>query len=292
VSLRDAIVRAVVEAIRVASTYLPPDVKDALRRAHSVETNPAAKAQLEAILRNVELAEKLKAPICQDTGLITFYVKLGAKFPAIDVVEEALVEATRVATREIPLRPNSVDPVTGKNPGDNTGRYTPVIIWDAVDPKGDYLEVAVVPKGGGSEYVAVFTMIPPGKGLEGVKEVVLDAVVKAGAMPCPPTIIGVGIAGTADMAIHLAKKCAVLRKVGSRHPEPAIAKLEERLLEMINELGIGTMGMGGRTTALDVHVDYAYRHPATYAVAVVFQCWAARRATVTIKPTGEYTIVQ
>jgi tartrate/fumarate subfamily iron-sulfur-dependent hydro-lyase alpha chain len=292
VSLRDTIVRAVVEAIRVASVYLPPDVKDALRRAHSAEVNPAAKAQLEAILRNVELAEKLKAPICQDTGLITFYVKLGAKFPAIDVVEEALVEATRVATREIPLRPNSVDPITGKNPGDNTGRYTPVIIWDAVDPKGDYLEVAVVPKGGGSEYVAVFTMIPPGKGLEGVKEVVLDAVVKAGAMPCPPTIIGVGIAGTADMAIHLAKKCAVLRKVGSRHPEPPIAKLEERLLEMINELGIGTMGMGGRTTALDVHVDYAYRHPATYAVAVVFQCWAARRATVTIKPTGEYTIVQ
>jgi fumarate hydratase subunit alpha len=92
----------------------------------------------------------------------------------------------------------------------------------------------------------------------------------------------VGIAGTADMAIHLAKKCAVPRKVGSRHPEPAIAKLEERLLEMINELGIGTMGMGERTTALDVHVDYAYRHPATYAVAVVFQCWAARRANVTI----------
>jgi fumarate hydratase subunit alpha len=185
VSLRDTIVRAVVEAIREASTYLPPDVKDALHRAYSVETNPAAKAQLEAILRNVELAEKLKAPICQDTGLITFYVKLGAKFPAIDVVEEALVEATRVATREIPLRPNSVDPTTGKNPGDNTGRYTPVIIWDAVDPKGDYLEVAVVPKGGGSEYVAAFIMIPPGKGLEGVKEVVLDAVVKAGAMPCP-----------------------------------------------------------------------------------------------------------
>jgi len=292
VSLRDVIVKAVVEGLRVASIYLPPDVKEALQRAYREETNPAAKAQLEAILRNIELAEKLKAPICQDTGLITYYVKLGARFPAIDVVEEALVEAARVATREIPLRPNSVDPITGRNPGDNTGRYTPVIVWDGVDPGGDYLEVTVVPKGGGSEYVAVFTMIPPGKGLEGVKEVVLDAVVRAGAMPCPPTIIGVGIAGTADMAIHLAKKCAVVRKVGSRHPEPAIAELEERLLKMINELGIGTMGMGGKTTALDVHIDYAYRHPATYAVAVVFQCWAARRATVTIKSTGEYTIVQ
>jgi fumarate hydratase subunit alpha len=125
-----------------------------------------------------------------------------------------------------------------------------------------------------------------------VKEVVLDAVVKAGAMPCPPTIIGVGIAGTVDKAVSLAKKCAVIRKIGSRHPEPKIAALEEQLRDMINELGVGTMGMGGKITALDVHVDYAYRHPATYAVAVVFQCWAARRATVTIKSNGEYTVTQ
>ncbi len=292
VDFRDAIVKAVVEGLKVASIYLPPDVKEALQRAYEEEVNPAAKAQLEAIRRNIDLAEKLKAPICQDTGLVTYYVKLGAKFPAIDVVEEALIEATRIATKEVPLRPNSVDPITGRNPGDNTGRYTPVIVWDGIDPQGDYLEVTVVPKGGGSEYVAVFTMIPPGKGLEGVKEVILDAVVKAGAMPCPPTIIGVGIAGTADMAIHLAKKCAVVRKIGTKHPEPTVADLERRILEMINKLGIGTMGMGGKTTALAVHVDYAYRHPATYAVAVVFQCWAARRATVVVKSTGEYTVSQ
>jgi tartrate/fumarate subfamily iron-sulfur-dependent hydro-lyase alpha chain len=292
VDFRDAIVKAVVEGLKVASIYLPPDVKEALQRAYEEEVNPAAKAQLEAIRRNIDLAEKLKAPICQDTGLVTYYVKLGAKFPAIDVVEEALIEATRIATKEVPLRPNSVDPITGRNPGDNTGRYTPVIVWDGIDPQGDYLEVTVVPKGGGSEYVAVFTMIPPGKGLEGVKEVILDAVVKAGAMPCPPTIIGVGIAGTADMAIHLAKKCAVVRKIGTKHPEPTVADLERRILEMVNKLGIGTMGMGGKTTALAVHVDYAYRHPATYAVAVVFQCWAARRATVVVKSTGEYTVSQ
>jgi len=292
VDFRNAVVKAVVEGLKVASIYLPPDVKEVLRRAYEEEVNPAAKAQLEAIRRNIDLAEKLKAPICQDTGLVTYYVKLGAKFPAIDVVEEALIEATRIATKEVPLRPNSVDPITGRNPGDNTGRYAPVIVWDGIDPQGDYLEVTVVPKGGGSEYVAVFTMIPPGKGLEGVKEVILDAVVKAGAMPCPPTIIGVGIAGTADMAIHLAKKCAVVRKIGTKHPEPAVADLERRILEMINKLGIGTMGMGGKTTALAVHIDYAYRHPATYAVAVVFQCWAARRATVVVKSTGEYTVSQ
>jgi len=289
---KETIVKAIVEGIKVASIYLPPDVKDSLKKALEVEENPATRAQLEAIFKNLDLAEKLKAPICQDTGLLSFYIKAGAKFPALDVVEEALIEATRIATREIPLRPNTVDPITGRNPGDNTGRYAPVITWDEIDPRGDYLEVTIVPKGGGSEYVAVFTMIPPGKGLEGVKEVVLDAVVKAGAMPCPPTIIGVGIAGTVDKAVSLAKKCAVIRKIGSRHPEPKIAALEEQLRDMINELGLGTMGMGGKVTALDVHVDYAYRHPATYAVAVVFQCWAARRATVTIKSNGEYTVTQ
>jgi len=289
---KELMVKALVEGIRVATIYLPPDVKEALKRVYEREESPVAKAQLEAILRNIELAEKLKAPICQDTGLLSFYIKVGAKFPAIDLVEEAIIEATRIATREIPLRPNTVDPITGRNPGDNTGRHAPVIVWDEVDPRGDYLEVTIVPKGGGSEYVAVLAMIPPGKGLEGVKEVVLDAVVKAGAMPCPPTIIGVGIAGAVDKAVSLAKKCAVIRRVGSRHPEPRVAALEDQLLEMVNELGIGTMGMGGRFTALDVHVDYAHRHPATYAVAVVFQCWAARRATVTIKPTGEYIVTQ
>jgi len=289
---KDLITKAVVEGIKVASIYLPPDVKEALRKAYEEETNSAAKAQLEAILKNIELAEKLKAPICQDTGLITYYVRIGAKFPALDVIEEALIEAARIATKEIPLRPNTVDPVTGRNPGDNTGRYAPVIIWDGIDPKGDYLEVTIVPKGGGSEYVTVYAMVPPGKGLEGVKEVVLDAVVKAGAMPCPPTIIGVGIAGLSDVAMHLAKKCATTRKIGSRHPDPVIADLEKKLLDMVNELGIGTMGMGGKTTALAVHIDYAYRHPATYAVAVAFFCWAARRATVTIKSTGEYTVTQ
>lgn len=291
-SLEEVIVKAVVDAITRASIYLPPDVKQALRKAYEEETNPAAKAQLQAILKNVELAEKLKAPICQDTGLLTFYVKLGARFSMVSNLEELLIKATREATKSIPLRPNTVDPITGRNPGDNTGRYAPIIIWDGVEWDRNTLEITVVPKGGGSEYVAAFTMIPPGKGLDGVKEFVLDTVVKAGAMPCPPVIIGVGIGGTADFAMHLAKKAATVRKIGTKHPDSAIAKLEEDLLRMINELGIGVMGMGGKTTALAVHVDYAYRHPATYAVAVVFQCWAARRATVTIKPDGSYIVEQ
>mgnify|MGYP001626214428 CR=1 FL=1 len=292
-SLEEAMVKAVVEAITRASIYLPPDVKQALQRAYEEETSPAAKAQLQAILKNIELAEKLKAPICQDTGLITFYVRVGARFPAIRNIEDALIKATREATKSVPLRPNSVDPISGRKPGDNTGRYVPIVIWDGVNSERDTLEITVVPKGGGSEYVTTFNIIPPGKGLEGVKELVLDTVIKAGAMPCPPVIIGVGIGGTADFAMYLAKKAATVRKIGTKHPDPTIAKFEEDLLRMVNELGIGAMGMGGKaSTALAVHVDYAYRHPATYAVAIAFQCWAARRATVTIKPDGSYFVEQ
>jgi fumarate hydratase subunit alpha len=290
--LKKIIIKAVVDGLTKASVYLPPDVKQAIQKAYEEETYPVAKAQLQAILKNVELAEKLKAPICQDTGLITFYVKVGLKFPEISYIEKALVEAVRIATKAIPLRPNTVDPISGHNPGDNTGRNVPIVIWDGFDSNSDSIEIVVVPKGGGSEYVTSFNMMPPGKGFDGIKELVLDAVIKAGAMPCPPTIIGVGIGGTAEFAMHLAKKVATVRKIGSRHPDPVIADLERNLLEMVNQLGIGTMGMGGKTTALAIHMDYAYRHPATYCVAIAFQCWAARRATIVIRSNGEYDVMQ
>ncbi|MDK6028175.1 fumarate hydratase [Ignisphaera sp. 4213-co] len=292
-NLRESMVKAVVDGLRKAVVYLPIDVKNALKKAYEEESSLAAKAHLEAILKNVELAERLGAPLCQDTGIITFYVRLGARFPGIQYIESVLVEATRKATVEIPLRPNSVDPFTGLNSGDNTGRFAPVIIWDGVNLESDSLEIVVVPKGGGSEYVSTLYMAVPSKGIESIEEAVLDAVIKAGAMPCPPTIIGVGIGGTVDLAMHLAKKAATIRKIGSRHPNPFVAELEEKLLRMVNDLGIGAMGMGGKaSTALAVHVEYAYRHPATYPIAIAFQCWAARRAFITIKPDGSYTIEQ
>ncbi|MEL9940891.1 MAG: fumarate hydratase [Ignisphaera sp.] len=290
--LKDAIVRAVVDGLHRAVVYLPKDVKEAIKRVYEEEKSPTAKTHLEAILRNIELAERLGLPLCQDTGIITFYVRVGTGFPAIHQIEEALIEAVRKATSTIPLRPNSVDPFTNRNSGDNTGRYVPVIFWDGFRD-GDGLEIVVVPKGGGSEYVSTFAMGVPGKGVENIKEVVLDAVVRAGAMPCPPTIIGVGIGGTADLAMHLARKAATVRRVGSRNPDPHVAELEEELLKMVNSLGIGAMGMGGTaSTALAVHIEYAYRHPATYPIAVAFQCWAARRAVVTIEPSGRYEIEQ
>lgn len=291
-NLREAVVKAVIDGLHKAVIYLPKDVKDALKKVYEEESSPSAKAHLEAILRNIEFAERLGVPLCQDTGIITFYVRVGIKFPGIQYIEEALIEATRRATLAIPLRPNSVDPFTGRNTSDNTGRYTPVVIWDGFRPD-DSLEIIAVPKGGGSEYVSSFYMGVPGKGIDNIKEAVLDAVVRAGAMPCPPTIIGVGIGGTADLAMHLAKKAATIRRVGSEHPDPLVADLEKELLKMVNSLGIGAMGMGGTaSTALAVHIEYAHRHPATYPIAVAFQCWAARRAKIIVNPDGSYHIEQ
>ncbi len=289
-SLLRAIEDAVVEGLKRAVTVLPPDVKEALRKAYENEDNPAAKAQLEAILKNIELAEKLGKPICQDTGYITYYVKVGSSFPYIDKLEEVLVKATRRATAEIPLRPNAVNPFTGRNSGDNTGRYAPFIHWEITG--GDELEINIVPKGGGSEAVAVLRMPPPGKGLEALKEIVIDAILEAGPKPCPPTIVGVGVGGGSDIACILAKRAASLRKLGTKNPDPVLAELEEKLYRAANELGIGAMGLGGRTTVLGVHIEYAYRHPANYPVAVAFQCWAARRATVIIKSNGSYKVYQ
>lgn len=190
----------------------------------------------------------------------------------------------------MPLRPNTVNPFTGRNPGDNTGRFIPYIHWELVD--GDDLEFTVVPKDSGSEAVAVLQMPPPGKGVAGIKEAVIDAVLKAGAKPCPPTIVGAGIGGGADIATNLAKKAACLRKLGTKNPDPYLARLEEDLYKAINELGIGAMGMGGKHTVLGVHIEYAYRHPATYPVAIVFQCWATHRASAIVKSNGDYSVYQ
>lgn len=270
--------------LKQAVIYLPEDVKHALQKAYAEETSEAGKTQLKAILDNVELAERHQAPICQDTGTIIFYVKAGAGVKNLDKIEETLTKATRRATVEVPLRPNSVNPFTQKNSGDNTGRLIPYINWEIVS--GDSIELTVMPKGGGSENVCISGMLVPGEGIKGLKKFVVDAVIRAGAKPCPPNILGIGIGGGADISIKLAKK-ALLRPLNEPNPDPEIAELEKEIFEAVNMTGIGPMGLGGKTTALGVHIDYAYRHPASYPAAVAFQCWAARRATARINSAGK-----
>jgi fumarate hydratase subunit alpha len=274
-----------VKLLQLAVTELPKDVKAALQSAYRKEESEAGKTQLKAILDNMELAEKTRTPMCQDTGVIIFYVKAGARRGEdLDKIEDALRKATRRATKEVPLRPNAVNPFTQKNSGDNTGRFFPFINWEITS--GDGIELTVLPKGGGSENVCALGMLRPGDGVRGLKRFVVDTVIKAGAKPCPPNILGVAVGGGADIAMKLAKK-ALLRPIDEPNPDPELAKLESELYEAANMTGIGPMGLGGRFTVLGVNVDYAHRHPASYPVAVAFQCWAARRASARIHPDGK-----
>jgi fumarate hydratase subunit alpha len=269
--------------IRQAIIYLPSDVKAALQKAFAEETSLNGKMQLKNILDNVALAEQLQSPICQDTGTLNFYVKAGAKAKHLETFEEELARAVRKATIEVPLRPNAVNPFTQHNSGDNTGTNLPLIHWEIT--AGEDVEVSVLAKGGGSENVTALGMLVPSEGVNALKRFVVDAVIRAGAQPCPPTILGVGVGGGADVALALAKK-ALLRPLNEANADPEVASLEQELFEAVNMTGIGPMGLGGKTTVLGVHVDYAFRHPASFPVAVVFNCWAARRASARIGRDG------
>ncbi len=274
---------AIADLIADAVINLPRDVEKALQKAMEVEEEPA-KTQLKAILENVRLAREQKKPMCQDTGTPIFYVEMGINFPFKHDIKDSIIEGVRKATKLVPLRPNAVDVLTGKNSGDNTGLFIPYINWEITD--GDDCIITVMPKGGGSENMSTLKMLKPGVGLKGVKKFVLEWMVEAAGNPCPPTVVGVGIGGGADIAMKLAKK-ALLRKVGERHPNKEIAEMEEELLNAINSTGIGAMGLGGKITVLDVHIEIAHRHPASLPVAIAVQCWANRRKSIRIDKEGK-----
>ena len=274
---------ALVDAMRIAATKLPSDVVDALRAARGRETSPLGAAQLNAILENASIARDRSIPMCQDTGIQTFFIEAGVTSPFLGQIEGWIERAVVEATGAIPLRPNTVDPLSGVNPGDNTGRFMPCVNWEMTD--GDAIRITVLPKGGGSENMSTVKMLPPGVGLKGIKKAVVEHVVSCQGTPCPPTIVGVGIGGGAAVALKLGMK-AILREIGSAHPEPTVAALERELLELINMSGVGPMGVGGETTSLAVHVEYAYRHPASLPLGILIQCWADRRARVRLAADG------
>jgi fumarate hydratase subunit alpha len=282
--IESKLLEATVKLIEAAAVRLPEDVEKALRRAYDIEDNPTTRSFHKAMIDNVEIAMSKRFPICQDTGIVMFYVRVGDRFPYTGLLPSILKKATVEATRRVPLRPNTIDVITGRNPGDNTGRYMPWIDWELVEGI-DYAEVTVLLKGGGSEIVARARNLVPAEGLKGVMKYVIEAVYEAGPQPCPPIIVSVGIGANASIAMKLAAK-GLLRPVGVRHEDPEVARLEETLLQAINGIGYGAHGMGGKVTALDVHVDYAPRHPATLSVAVVMNCWAARRATMRVYADG------
>lgn len=270
---------SVCKLFKQAVIELPPDVTRALEDAYHKEDHEIARLNLEAILKNIRAARELGIPLCQDTGLPIFFVKMG------DVQVETLYDGIRKgvekATNEIPLRPNVVDPLTRVNTGNNLGNGIPQIDVELIE--GKYLEITVFPKGFGSENNNALKMALPGEGVEGIKNFVLETVVKAGGKPCPPIVIGVGIGGSSDMAMKLAKK-ALLRKIGEHHTQDRIARLEKDILNDVNQTGIGPMGLGGKTTALDVKIELADTHTAGLPIGVCIQCWADRHASAVIKP--------
>jgi fumarate hydratase subunit alpha len=276
----------IVDLIRKAETELPNDVVNSLKKAYELEEG-VAKTQIGAILENIDLAKKSKRPMCQDTGIQTFFVTVGIDFPKISKLKDLIVKGVKKATKEVPLRPNTVDPFTGENHKDNTGEYIPYITWEFID--GSDVHITALPKGGGSENMSKLGMLKPGVGIEGVKDFVVEEMLKAAGNPCPPTVVGVGIGGGADLSLKLGKK-ALLRPIGVRNKDKIIAKIEEELIKRINDSGIGPMGLGGKTTVLDVHIEKAHRHPASLPVGIAVQCWADRRASMVIHKDGSWKV--
>jgi len=284
VRLESVVEDTAIELFRMSVTRLPEDVKKALAKARERETNEVARKQLEAILLNIKLAEESGRPMCQDTGIPNLYLKAGEHFPALGRLPVTLRRAVKKATKTVPLRPNAVTPLTRMNTGDNTGEHIPYLNWTIVG--GDSLEMSLLPKGGGSENMCALKMLSPSQGVKGIKQFVVDSVFSAGGQPCPPTILGVGIGGGADIAMKIAK-LAIMRPLDARHPDAEIAKLEDELLELVNATGVGPMGLGGSTTSLGVSVEWAHCHTASLPVALAVQCWAARRATARITGDGK-----
>lgn len=277
-----------VELLRIAVTELPTEYVEAMENSMEEMEGAVGKSQLANILENVRIAREGSRPMCQDTGIVAFLVKVGDGFPLRSKLKDVLVRATRRATQEIPLRPNAVDMFKG-NTGDNVGLHghVPIIYIDMVE--GDGLEIVAMPKGGGSSNVANHRMLKPGLGWKGVKQFVVEAVAAAGSLGCPPYFVGVGIGGGEDHCMYLAKE-ALLKPFRKRSADPKIAEIEEELLEKVNRLGIGAMGLGEGITALDLHIEMAVRHPASLPVGVVISCWALRHAKAKISKDGQVEI--
>ncbi|WP_338028696.1 fumarate hydratase [Calorimonas adulescens] len=260
-----------------ANSKLPEDVMEALKKSLDVEESELGKSILQEIIENDNIAYCEGVPMCQDTGMATVFVELGQDATIVGgSLTDAINRGVSKGYREGYLR-KSVDrkPLFERV---NTGDNTPAIIHVDVVP-GDKLRIVVAPKGAGSENMCALRMLKPADGVDGVKRFILDTVRNAGGNPCPPIIVGVGIGGNFEKVALMAKK-ALLRSIGSRNSDSRYAALEEELLKMINDTGIGPQGLGGRVTALDVHIEYMPTHIASLPVACAIQCHAARHGEV------------
>ncbi len=275
----------ILELIRLTSTDLPPDIEAALRRAAGQEEpGSAARGALETILQNVEISRRNSTPICQDTGTPIFYVRYPESWSTRQLrqqIENAVAEATRHSY----LRPNSVNALTEKNTGNNLGDgYFPTIHFEEVE--ADALTIELMLKGGGCENVGAQYSLPDsrlgaGRDLAGVRKTVLDAVHRAQGQGCAPGVLGIAIGGDRGSSYYASKE-VLTRRLDDQNPDAQLAALEERLTEEANQLGIGPMGFGGKTTVLGAKITGLHRLPASYFVSISYMCWAYRRRKMTI----------
>ena len=266
--MRAMVVEATVRALARAETTLPNWVLRRIEEAEARESQPLARHHLRFMLENVLIAGEDRLPLCQDTGLPIFHVQIGRDLKLNFSLAEAVAEGVKIATKKIPLRPNAVHPQTRKNSGDNTGSGMPDIIMDYID--GQSLRISAFPKGAGSENMSLVGMLNPA---DDPFDFIVKNVAERAANACPPLFLGIGIGGSFDMSARMAKH-ALLKMDG--RPED---REEQDLLDRINALGIGPMGLGGDTTALGLRIEKASCHTASLPVAINFQCWANRKAT-------------
>jgi fumarate hydratase subunit alpha/L(+)-tartrate dehydratase alpha subunit len=268
-----------------ALKMLPPDIKGGFARLTETETMPRAQNILATMVKNIAVAEENENLLCQDTGVPIYNVTIGH---GVEVdgwdLKAAIRKGCERATREHPLRSSVVHPLTRKNEHTSCGIEVPVIHIDFSD-RPDELTLQMIPKGSGSENNSFLKMAIPAEGIDAIKEFVVDCVINAGGKTCPPTIVGVGIGGTSDLCVALAKRAAV-RPLGSTCADPDGAKLERELSEAVNRLGVGPQGLGGDSTAFAVHIELAATHITMNPVAVNMQCHSARRASATFTPDG------
>ncbi len=273
--LRDGIV----ELYKKVATSLPPDVEAALKNAFTLEPeNSRSKETLRILLENIVEARISKRPVCQDTGVPVFWIKVPLGLSHREI-KDIVIEATRVATEKVPLRANAIDIISERNSGDNTGAGYPVIYFE--ETLESSLMIDLMLKGAGCENAGQVYKLPDmelgaQRGLEGVRKVVIDNVLKAQGRACPPYTLGVGIGATKDQVAQLSKK-QLFRKLNDRNKNAELSSLEKRLADDINRLGIGPIGLGGNTTLLGVKIGANHRHPASYFVDVSVSCWANRR---------------
>jgi fumarate hydratase subunit alpha/L(+)-tartrate dehydratase alpha subunit len=268
-----------------ALKLLPPDIKEGFRRLDASETDKTGKAILGTMIRNISVAEENQNLLCQDTGIPIYNVTIGS---GVEVdgyaLKQAIKRGCERATTEHPLRSSVVHPTTRKNQHTSSGRLVPVINIDFV-ADAETLAIEMIPKGSGSENNSWLKMAIPAEGIDAIKTFVVDCVLDAGGKTCPPTIVGVGVGGTADLCVHLSKVAAT-RPLGSQCEDAEGAKLETELSKAVNQLGVGPQGLGGDSTSFAVHVETAATHITMNPVAVNMQCHSARRARATFTPAG------